>query len=452
MQPTQPTASLYDDRIYPILVTQIYQRSTIGIIATVVNALILVAILWGRIPHGMLRAWFLMILLVSCARALLNRKYLQIEDEKRDHNKWGLMLIAGLAVPGVLWGATGIFLFPEHSVAHQVFIAFVLAGMVGGAVGVFSPLMPVFLSFSIPALAPITIRFLVSGDELHMAMGIMTTLFALLTYLTARNISISTRELVALKETFAEQLDLRTLELKDANDQLAREIAERRQTEKALAESQRQLTDIIEFLPDPTWVIDIDGRVIAWNRAIERLTGIDKKEIVGKDGYAHAVPFYGRPQPMLIDLMLKREKCWDSDFPGGRGKQEMFIASESFQSRVGNDGRYFESTASGLCDLQGNLVGAIASVRDISAARRLQQDREKLIADLRDAIAKVKTLTGLLPICASCKKIRDDKGYWNQIESFISQHSTAEFSHSICPDCAKTLYPDIDFDRTEPRR
>ncbi|MGD0283559.1 MAG: response regulator [Dissulfurispiraceae bacterium] len=70
------------------------------------------------------------------------------------------------------------------------------------------------------------------------------------------------------------------------------------------------------------------------------------------------------------------------------------------------------------------------------------EEREKLILDLQDALAKVKTLSGMLPICASCKKIRDDKGYWNQIEAYISEHSEALFTHAICPECAKKLYPE----------
>ncbi len=63
--------------------------------------------------------------------------------------------------------------------------------------------------------------------------------------------------------------------------------------------------------------------------------------------------------------------------------------------------------------------------------------------EMREALSKVKMLTGMLPICASCKKIRDDKGYWNQIEAYIRNHSEADFSHGICPDCAQKLYPDV---------
>jgi CheY-like chemotaxis protein len=75
--------------------------------------------------------------------------------------------------------------------------------------------------------------------------------------------------------------------------------------------------------------------------------------------------------------------------------------------------------------------------------RELIKEKEKLVNELQSALAKVKTLSGLLPICSSCKKIRDDTGYWNQIESYIRARSEAEFTHSICPNCSKTLYPGL---------
>ncbi|MBU1545441.1 MAG: HAMP domain-containing protein [Proteobacteria bacterium] len=85
--------------------------------------------------------------------------------------------------------------------------------------------------------------------------------------------------------------------------------------------------------------------------------------------------------------------------------------------------------------------------REITERKELEQEREKLIAKLQEALAQVKTLSGFLPICASCKKIRDDSGYWKQIESYLSDHADVTFSHGICPDCAKKLYGDfIDVD------
>lgn len=80
---------------------------------------------------------------------------------------------------------------------------------------------------------------------------------------------------------------------------------------------------------------------------------------------------------------------------------------------------------------------------EIVARKKTELEKENIIVELKEAILEIKTLSGMLPICANCKKIRDDKGYWNQIESYIREHSEAEFSHSLCPDCAKTLYPDL---------
>jgi methyl-accepting chemotaxis protein len=81
---------------------------------------------------------------------------------------------------------------------------------------------------------------------------------------------------------------------------------------------------------------------------------------------------------------------------------------------------------------------------EIEERKRAEAEKENLIAELQEALSKVKTLSGLLPICSSCKNIRDDSGYWKQIESYIGDHSEAEFSHSICPECAKKLYPDLE--------
>ncbi len=73
----------------------------------------------------------------------------------------------------------------------------------------------------------------------------------------------------------------------------------------------------------------------------------------------------------------------------------------------------------------------------------MEEEKGNLIIDLRNALSEVKELSGFLPICSSCKKIRDDKGYWNGVETYISEHSEVEFTHGICPDCMRKLYPEI---------
>jgi hypothetical protein len=82
-------------------------------------------------------------------------------------------------------------------------------------------------------------------------------------------------------------------------------------------------------------------------------------------------------------------------------------------------------------------------ISDITERKRIEEEKERLIIELQNALAQVKKLSGFIPICASCKKIRDDKGYWRQVEEYIRDHSEALFSHSICPDCMRSLYPEI---------
>ena len=74
--------------------------------------------------------------------------------------------------------------------------------------------------------------------------------------------------------------------------------------------------------------------------------------------------------------------------------------------------------------------------------KRAEEERDALVLQLQDALANIKTLRGLLPICSSCKKIRDDHGYWNQLETYIGAHTDAEFTHGLCPECIQKLYPD----------
>jgi hypothetical protein len=95
-------------------------------------------------------------------------------------------------------------------------------------------------------------------------------------------------------------------------------------------------------------------------------------------------------------------------------------------------------------DEKGKVTKLFGTAQNITDLKRAEEERERLINELQETLAEVKTLSGMLPICSNCKKIRDDKGYWNQIESYIGKHSEAKFSHGICPACAKKLYPEFD--------
>jgi len=106
------------------------------------------------------------------------------------------------------------------------------------------------------------------------------------------------------------------------------------------------------------------------------------------------------------------------------------------------------SLSNSLNKMVRNLKDTTASrdelLHEIELRKKTEEEREKVIQELKEALKKVKVLSGLLPICSHCKKIRDDNGYWKQIEHYIYEHSEAEFSHSICQECARKYYPDYD--------
>jgi PAS domain S-box-containing protein len=103
------------------------------------------------------------------------------------------------------------------------------------------------------------------------------------------------------------------------------------------------------------------------------------------------------------------------------------------------------SSKSAMRDDTGKIIGIVGVSRDITVRKNVEKERERLLRELQSAFEKINTLKGLLPICASCKRIRDDQGSWADVETYIQHRSSAHFSHGICPECAGKLYPDILF-------
>ena len=177
---------------------------------------------------------------------------------------------------------------------------------------------------------------------------------------------------------------------------------------------------------------DAEGMVLYWNSGAERLFGYSAEEIVSRKNIDILYP---RDEPETATAVREMK-----DWVFGRKKPVHREIKE-----VTKDGRkvWISITASPRFDDLRNVIGALGIGEDITERKQAEEDRGRLIKDLQEALANVKTLSGLLPICASCKKIRDDKGYWNQIEAYVQQHSDASFSHGICPECMEKYYGDI---------
>ena len=151
--------------------------------------------------------------------------------------------------------------------------------------------------------------------------------------------------------------------------------------EEEAHESSRILIDIIEFLPDATFVIDTDHRITAWNKAMEQLTGLPKEDILGNNDYEYAIPLYGEKRPLLINFVLTQDPASTSLYDVLKNENNVLYAEVFSPGAFNGRGAYLSGSASPLYNNQGQIVGAIESVRDISerkiAERAIQESEEK---------------------------------------------------------------------------
>ncbi|MBT1072847.1 PAS domain-containing protein [Pelotalea chapellei] len=154
------------------------------------------------------------------------------------------------------------------------------------------------------------------------------------------------------------------------------DITERKAAEEEIKNAYQQLNDIIEFLPDATFVVDKDKRVIAWNLAIEKMTGVGKDEVMGKGDYAYAEPFYGERRPILIDLIDADLEKINADelYPYIKKVGRTLFTETCIPSVNGRESRYIWGTAAPLFDKLGNRVGGIESMRDITEYKRVEDE------------------------------------------------------------------------------
>ncbi len=167
---------------------------------------------------------------------------------------------------------------------------------------------------------------------------------------------------------------------------VVQDITRYKKVEEALVESERRLTDIINFLPDATFAIDREGRVIAWNRAMEDLSGVRAIDILGKGDYEYSVPFYGKRQPLLADFVLKPDRDAEKRYSFFTKEMDRLIAEPVKPLMVRGKLLYIWAKASPIYDLDGNITGVIQSVRDITAQKEAESKLKESEERYRTAI------------------------------------------------------------------
>ncbi len=210
-----------------------------------------------------------------------------------------------------------------------------------------------------------------------------------------------------------------------------RMIEAREKAEQELRKSEKMVRDITANLGEGVMVIDGEGCLLFMNPEAERLLGWTEQELMNKD--VHSIIHCRTANGAVIEP----EECPTLAVLKTGGP--VAVEDDVYTRKDGTTVPV--SYISAPIREAGVVVAAVMAFRDITKRKQIEADRDQLILAYQDALDNVKTLKGLMPICSSCKRIRDDKGYWNQIESYIREHSEAEFSHGLCPECAKRMYP-----------
>ena len=193
---------------------------------------------------------------------------------------------------------------------------------------------------------------------------------------------------------------------------------ERKRGEQAHA----RLAAIFECSRDAIIGMTLDGEIISWNPAAERIFGYKLEEVSG-----HSISMFSPgdapdEMPVILEWLKRGDPIRDFE-----------------TVRVTKEGRsiHLAMSISAVKNAIGKTTGAAIIARDIEERVRVERERETLLRQVQASLAEVELLSGLLPICASCKKVRDDRGYWTQVEIYVRDRTHADFTHGICPECVK---------------
>lgn len=206
---------------------------------------------------------------------------------------------------------------------------------------------------------------------------------------------------------------------------LIRDITKQKRYESKISHAADEWQSTFDATNDVIWIIDRDKKIVRSNKIAEAVFGKPLNAIAGRHCWEVV---HGTDRP-------------SEDCPFD--KAMLSCKRESYEVQINET--WFEVTVDPILDDRGVFLKAVHIIKDITERKTAEQERENLIKQLRKALDEIKVLKGIVPICSHCKKIRDDKGYWNQLEAYIEAYSDASFSHALCPECSDKLYGDEDW-------
>jgi PAS domain S-box-containing protein len=306
------------------------------------------------------------------------------------------------AFPLVIWGALR---FGQHGAVTAAFVSVAVA--VFGTIEMRGPFVQTSMNMSLVYLYAYSVVMIITG----LVLGA-----------TIAERRAAEDGLRVLSRGLEDRVVERTAALKS-------ELVERTHAQEALRESETRFRAIFENAGMGMALITADGKLIHSNATLQSILGYREEELL-----RFTLQDIMYPDDLAREMAYIRES-----FVSGRVAP--YVAETRY---VRKDGKivWGHVTATFLRDSHGQITNVLCMIEDITRRKLSEEEREKLLRELQQAMVHVKTLSGLLPICSSCKKIRDDQGYWTQVERYLMDHTDAQFSHGICPDCLHKLYPE----------
>ncbi len=381
-------------QIYAEQVGYLYHLSRLGYTGTLISAVIIGIALWDVGTRELLMGWLGMVLVVTLARYLLYRAFLNAAPAASSSRTWARYFVIGSGAMGIMWGALGTLLYPTQFIPHQFLVIFLIIGMVATAMIILAPLRAAFLVFVVPAMVPTIIMVFVQDTALHYFMGVLTLVFFGVMMGNSPVISGMIRESLRMKyenSKLIRRLSAAHAESEAINAQLNERVSLEQHTAEQLRQATQKFRALINASPLAIVVRDAQGLIERWNPAAERIFGWNEAEVQG------------------------RKVEW---YPSGNEKEEgqhfrnivfgggVFADIEAVRRR--KDGALITVSISGapVYDLQGNVIGAMVMLADITERKRVAL-RQELQAEITKALAESRGIEEALlkVIQAMCGKM-----------------------------------------------
>ena len=344
------------DQLFSEQVKLLYKNAPLAYAVTVVNGALLIFVQSAYVSADVLAAWYGTLMLITVLRGFLAWRYWRIKPDPGKARFWNTAYAIGAGLAGATWGSAALFLFPMNSIANQVFVAFVLAGMAAGGISVLAPRMDACLAFLVPELLPLAVRYLTLSTTLQTVMGIMTLIFLAGMLVSAWNFHLLIRN---------------ALHLRFDKQQLKAEIAQRHRVEEDLFQEKDRLQTTLSSIGEGVALIDAESRIEFLNPAAEQLCGWSNQQAMHQ------------PAGEVFESVDKENQRITTALEDSLQAAEQIRKHSVLLCKAGKK-HVVEELATPLYDRHSKAVGAVSVFRDVTEAH--QKTEELAYAAGHDAL------------------------------------------------------------------